>query len=117
MKARGGFAKLIKDAKRPVMIVGAGAYARPDGAAVQALCHGVAEKLKIVRKDWNGFNLLQNAASRVGGLDIGFVPEGNAKGFDHIRFYISQQISKATKTSGSPLREDDKLHEEDELLK
>lgn len=84
MKARGGFAKLIKDAKRPVMIVGAGAYARPDGAAVQALCHGVAEKLKIVRKGWNGFNLLHNAASRVGGLDIGFVPEEGAKGFDHI---------------------------------
>jgi len=28
----------------------------------------------MVREDWNGFNVLHNAASRVGALDIGFVP-------------------------------------------
>ncbi len=83
-KARSGFAKLIKDAQRPVMIVGAGAYARADGAAIQALCHDVAKKLKVVRKDWNGFNVLQNAASRVGALDVGFVPGKGGKAFAKI---------------------------------
>ena len=83
-KTRSGFAKILKDAKKPVMIVGSGAYARADGAAVQALCHAAAEKLKVVRKDWNGFNVLQNAASRVGGLDIGFVPAKEGRGLAHI---------------------------------
>ena len=83
-KARGGFAKMIKDAERPIMIVGAGAYARADGAAVQALCHDAAKKLKIVRKGWNGFNLLQNAASRVGALDVGFVPQKGGRSFAKI---------------------------------
>ncbi|OYW78220.1 MAG: hypothetical protein B7Z26_10105 [Asticcacaulis sp. 32-58-5] len=31
----------------------------------------------VVRADWNGFNIVQQAASRVGGLDIGFVPQSN----------------------------------------
>jgi NADH-quinone oxidoreductase subunit G len=83
-KARSGFAKILKDAERPVMIVGAGAFAREDGAAVQALALEAAEKLKIVRKNWNGFNVLQNAASRVGGLDVGFVPGKGGKAFGDI---------------------------------
>ncbi len=84
MKARSGFAKILKDAQRPVMIVGAGAFVRSDALAVQALCFEAAEKLKIVRKDWNGFNVLQNAASRTGALDIGFVPQKKGKAFADI---------------------------------
>jgi NADH-quinone oxidoreductase subunit G len=84
VKARSGFAKILKDAQRPVMIVGAGAFARKDGAAVQALLRDAAEKLKIVRKDWNGFNVLQSAASRVGALNVGFVPQKGGKGFADI---------------------------------
>ena len=33
----------------------------------------IAEKTDIVTSDWNGFNVLHTAASRVGGMDIGFV--------------------------------------------
>lgn len=80
-KSRSGFAKIIKDASRPVMIVGSQAFARADGAAVQALCMETAEKLKIIRDDWNGYNVLQRAASRVGALDVGFVPQKEGKGF------------------------------------
>ena len=28
----------------------------------------------VVKDGWNGFNVLHTAASRVGGLDLGFVP-------------------------------------------
>ena len=57
-----------------MVIVGMGALARPDGAAVLAACRGLAEAFGIVRDDWNGFNVLHTAAARVGGLDIGFLP-------------------------------------------
>src|SRR6185437_12561286 len=71
---RGDFAGLLKQAKHPLIILGAGALARPDGAAVAALAAKAAVALGAVKDDWNGFCVLHSAAARVGGLDIGFVP-------------------------------------------
>ena len=68
------FAKILKNAKRPMIIVGMGALARSDGAAVLATARKVAEDTGVVGKDWNGFNILHMASARVGGLDLGFVP-------------------------------------------
>ncbi len=64
------FAEVLKNAKNPMVILGSGAVARADGAAIQAL----AGKLNVVRDGWNGFNFLHRAAARVGALDLGFVP-------------------------------------------
>ena len=66
------FGKAFAGAKTPAVILGAGALARGDGAAVAALAGGLAPAL--VREGWNGINVLHSAASRVGGLDMGFVP-------------------------------------------
>ena len=68
------FASVLKAAKNPALILGAGALARGDGAALQALARQIAEANGLIRDDWNGFNILQLAAARVGGLDIGFLP-------------------------------------------
>ena len=68
------FAEILKTAERPMIIVGSGAVARPDGAAVLGLARQAADAAGAVTADWNGFNVLQRAASRVGGLDLGFVP-------------------------------------------
>ena len=65
-----GFAEKLKAAKNPLIIVGMGALARDDGAAVLAL----ARSLAVVRDDWNGFAVLHTAAARVGALDLGLVP-------------------------------------------
>jgi NADH-quinone oxidoreductase subunit G len=68
--ARGeGFGAILAKAERPLVIVGAGALAREDGDAIAALAAKLA-----VKGDWNGYCVLHNAASRVGALDIGFVP-------------------------------------------
>jgi NADH-quinone oxidoreductase subunit G len=56
------------------MILGVGALARPDGAAVLAAAARAAQALGVVREGWNGWNVLHTAAGRVGGLDLGFVP-------------------------------------------
>src|SRR6185295_2937526 len=69
-EGKGAFAQTLKNAKNPLIIVGMGALARDDGAAVLAL----ARSLAVVRPDWNGFAVLHTAASRVGGLDLGLVP-------------------------------------------
>jgi NADH-quinone oxidoreductase subunit G len=65
-----GFSEKLKAARNPMIIVGMGALAREDGAAILAL----ARSLAVVRDDWNGFAVLHTAAARVGGLDLGLVP-------------------------------------------
>jgi NADH-quinone oxidoreductase subunit G len=60
----------LEGAKAGMVIVGQGALARPDGAAILA----AARALAPVGAEWNGFNVLHRAAARVGGLDIGFLP-------------------------------------------
>lgn len=76
MDKKSKFGKILKAANRPMIIVGQGALAREDGAAVQVLTREIAETYGMIDKStgWNGYNVLHTAASRVGGLDIGFVP-------------------------------------------
>jgi NADH-quinone oxidoreductase subunit G len=66
--------RTLRGAKNPMVIVGQGALARPDGARVLGTVRGIAESYGFYREDWNGFNVLHSAAGRVGGLDLGFVP-------------------------------------------
>src|SRR3982075_3183362 len=66
------FADVLKGAKNPVVLVGAGAAARHDGAAVLALAAKLALDFGAVKAGWNGFAVLHDTASRVGALDIGF---------------------------------------------
>jgi NADH-quinone oxidoreductase subunit G len=59
---------------KPMFILGAGAVARPDGLGVLSVAAKAALSLGLVKDGWNGFNILHGAASRAGGLDLGFVP-------------------------------------------
>ncbi len=76
----GAFGEVLQAAERPMIILGSGAVARVDGAAILAATRALAEKVGAKSEGWNGFNLLQRAASRVGGLDLGFTP--GARGHD-----------------------------------
>jgi NADH-quinone oxidoreductase subunit G len=64
----GTFAETWKNAKAPIVLVGARVAERTDGAALVALAAKLATG--------NGFGILHNAASAVGALDIGFAPQG-----------------------------------------
>jgi len=68
------FADVLKAAERPMIIVGQGALARPDGGAILSAAKAIADNCGLVKDGWNGFNVLHNAAARVGALDLGFVP-------------------------------------------
>ena len=72
-KSKGEFVKALKAAKAPAIIVGAGALARADGAAVLKAAAGVAKSFGMT------WNVLHSAAARVGGLDLGFVPGEGGK--------------------------------------
>jgi NADH-quinone oxidoreductase subunit G len=68
------FAGRLRDAKKPMIIIGQAALARPDGAAVLAAAWRLAASVGALTADWHGFNVLHTAAARVGALDLGFVP-------------------------------------------
>ena len=74
LAAGGDFLDKLKAATRPLILVGAGVAARPDGGALLAALATLAQAVGAVGEGWNGFGVLHNAAARVGGLDIGFVP-------------------------------------------
>lgn len=64
-------ADAFKDAQRPLVIVGGAALKNGHGASL-----ALAKKLNLVRDGWNGFNVLHMAASRMGGLMLGFAMKG-----------------------------------------
>ena len=73
-------AEALKGADKPVVIVGPGALGA-EGAHGAAL--KLADKFKLVRPStgsgqdgWNGFNVLHTAASRMGGLMLGYARSG-----------------------------------------
>jgi NADH-quinone oxidoreductase subunit G len=69
---RHDFSGVLKKSEHPMIIVGMGALARPDGAAIASLAAQVASSAGS--DDWNGYCVLHTAASRVGALDVGFIP-------------------------------------------
>ncbi len=79
MKLRDETVEKLRAAKRPMIIVGAGAFARGDGGAVLRAVGKLAAAAAVVREGWNGFNVLHTAASRVAGLDLGFLPGAGGK--------------------------------------
>ncbi len=71
------FAEKLRNAKKPMIIVGPGALTRDDGDSILAAAAGLAQSVGAVGEEWNGFGVIHTAASRVGGLDLGFVPGAN----------------------------------------
>ncbi len=90
---KNSFAEVLKKAERPMLILGSGAMARADGAAVLAAAKKIADDCGMVSDDWNGFSVLHSAASRVGGLDVGFLPKG-ARGLDTAGILEKAQAGK-----------------------
>ncbi|MGK2286005.1 NADH-quinone oxidoreductase subunit NuoG [Pedomonas sp. V897] len=90
-------AEAFKNAQRPMLVLGMGALARADGAAVLAAARSIADKFGLVKDGWNGFNVLHTAAARVGALDIGFTTEG---GIEAIRAKVGEGAIKAVFLAG-----------------
>ncbi|GAA6007247.1 hypothetical protein JCM10207_001558 [Rhodosporidiobolus poonsookiae] len=76
----GNWAQQLKDAKRPMIVVGSAVAEHEDGAKVFAEVAKFVEanKAKFVTDEWVGYNVLQRAASRTAAYDAGFVPSSSA---------------------------------------
>ena len=87
-----GWAEKFKAAKKPLIIIGeaavshGAAWSKQIGRDVISLAAKLLATHGNIAEGWNGFALLHNAAGRVGGLDIGFVPhDGGVCSADQIK--------------------------------
>ena len=67
------YCKILKSSKNPIIIIGGNILNQEGGGDVLSLASEIAQKYKIVRDDFNGFNILHDNSAIVGALDIGFV--------------------------------------------
>lgn len=75
------YAETLKNAEKPIIIVGTSALQGPSAPGILKAVTALAEKLQ--KKDENGeewkvFNVLHKLASQVGALDVGITPGVNA---------------------------------------
>ena len=68
------FHKQFLNAENPMIIIGMGALSNNNGSEILNKLRELAEFFGVVKKGWNGFNILQTSAGRTGALDIGFIP-------------------------------------------
>jgi NADH-quinone oxidoreductase subunit G len=102
LKGRHPICAQLRNSKYPMLILGQGALRREDGQSLLYLAHQIAEKYGFVQKTkpqqlehWNGFNVLQTAASRVGALDLGVIPLTEGYGLKELMESVSQKKIKA----------------------
>jgi len=74
LAGQGEFGAALRGAQMPMLIVGRGALSRDGGISVLSMIARAAGESRLSGHDWNGLCVLHAAASRVGALDIGFVP-------------------------------------------
>lgn len=71
----GSFGKKLSEAKRPMIIVGSGVTDHADAKAFYETVGAYLDKnaANFLTEEWNGYNVLQRAASRAGAFEVGFV--------------------------------------------
>jgi len=82
LNGKSHFSDLLKNSKKSLMIIGNSAINHSDGQEVLNVCAQIAKKYNISNNNFNGFNVLQQDISRVGGIDIGFYNNDFSLNFD-----------------------------------
>ena len=70
----GPWGKRLQAAKRPMIIVGSSAVEHPDAKSIFELVGSFVDKnaANFTTPEWQGYNVLQRAASRAGAYEVGF---------------------------------------------
>ncbi|KAI5787125.1 hypothetical protein EDC01DRAFT_660691 [Geopyxis carbonaria] len=76
----GPFGKKLLAAQKPMIVMGSGTTEHADAQAMYQIVGQFLEKnaAKFTTPEWNGYNVLQRAASRAAAYDIGFVSSSPA---------------------------------------
>ncbi|OLY80985.1 NADH-ubiquinone oxidoreductase 78 kDa subunit, mitochondrial [Smittium mucronatum] len=73
------FSKVLAEAKRPMILVGSAVSELSNADQTISKISKLALNIpNLITEEWNGFNVLQNYASRTAAYDIGFTPNVNS---------------------------------------
>ena len=84
----------FKDSKFPMLILGDSILSSEDGFKIHKKVKLLTQELNIVKEAWNGFCVLNSYASRVGGLDINFLPIKNGLDVNGIKKRLDENKIK-----------------------
>lgn len=68
-------ASLLKEAKKPLVVVGSSVAQRSDAPAIMDMIYRICLKYGVIRDDWNGYNFLIDKVSVLGALELGVVSQ------------------------------------------
>ena len=74
-----------------MILLGDSILTSKQGKKIHKLVKLIAQQANVVRENWNGFNVLNKYASRVGGLTIGFVPYDKGMSSIEIKHSLKQK--------------------------
>lgn len=75
ISGKNDYAKFLKEAERPLIVVGTGVFREASAEKVYGVLTALAKAFpNLVTPEWNGINFLQLTGGRTAALDIGFVP-------------------------------------------
>ena len=67
----------FQNSKFPMIILGDSILSTEEGENIHATIKKIADSCNLIKEGWNGFNIVSSYASRVGGLEVGFIPTKN----------------------------------------
>lgn len=77
LSGKSDFAKTLKKAEKPMLILGHDAISGEDGDLILSYAKKIAEKFNMIQDEWNGFNFLSKSSGFINGLELGFTSSEN----------------------------------------
>lgn len=66
-------ASILRQARKPLVIVGSSVMKRTDAAAIMDLVYKICSFYGVIREDWNGYDFLNDKVSVFGAAELGLV--------------------------------------------
>lgn len=99
-EGRHPFCSALLNAKNPAIIVGAGLFERKDKDAIFSAVETISKYAKVIRPDWNGFNVLLLNAAQAAALNLRLVPE-SGKSIESAKFVYLMGADDVNMEKGS----------------
>ena len=84
----------FKNSSLPMIILGDSILESEQGEEIHKIVKIIAQKSNIIKENWNGFNILNKYASRVGGLSVGFTPYNGGMSAEKIKASVKENKIK-----------------------
>ena len=104
----------VNNCNNIIWLIGDDIFTRDDSDDLLSHIVDLAKKTNSIRDDWNGLAILHKSASRVAGLDLGFLPEdskknakyiANSKNVDLFEVSLANRIPTRARYADSPFDE------------